>query len=684
MNRTTSWDINSAMENNGSAGWRKKVLKTRPISALLEVELFHVDLLYERLLDLETSLYDFERQNQEIFSFQAGEPSGYNSDENERLRKSRITFDSSIEEVKQEINYLITRRRSLISSEITELRQKQRFPKMSREKQKKAMRGLVNNIYELRRVLKSFDKLVDERERIFQLDLRKRKQYLRQKCEAEGIEMEKQRRRDNLHNFTNIPVGTDLKALLDRSGGFVQICSKTRSSQKMFLDFKRQAEEALLTYSCKVTGQKRRNAPKHHLKGRNKRISKRTVRSLIRANLSHPNLSRVDRQFIYYSLRLIGRYKVGSVKMRRSISSVGKGRRRDVLNLQNLKLFINRRNCILRESDKKLGWSVNSIGWYEREYKRQLNTDFYSRVGDVSRENEIKCKCRKELSFIVEKFKQFLGEKQIRMFNLGVVEDYTLPSLNLMPKVLKLTNPASVQNECQLTGRPIVTGHSWCTLEASRYLQQKFRELLKTFTAYLRGYGYQSTILAGSNDLLQILRKTDLKAEKNYCFVTFDFKDLYTNILFEDASKCLHEVAMLVGLSRKEIDFYLDLYKFCNEWNYFNVGKELFRQEKGISMGCYYSKEISELVLLYSEYKYQLVSELRKIEVLTRYADDALIFSTCNSEYVVKEMKKLMLFYPSNLIINVTVNRKICNYLDLLLSLDDVSDKYGVKNGIIM
>ena len=135
---------------------------------------------------------------------------------------------------------------------------------------------------------------------------------------------------------------------------------------------------------------------------------------------------------------------------------------------------------------------------------------------------------------------------------------------------------------------------------------------------------------------------------------------------------------MLVGLSRKEIDFYLDLYKFCNEWNYFNVGRELFRQEKGISMGCYYSKEISELVLLYSEYKYQLVSELRNIKVLARYADDGLmIFSTCNSKYVINEMKKLMLFYPSNLIINVMVHSAICNYLDLLLSLDDVSDKYG-------
>ena len=63
--------------------------------------------------------------------------------------------------------------------------------------------GWLNNIYELRRVLRSFDKLVDERERIYQMDLRMRKQYLRQKWEVNGIEMEKQRRRDNLHNFTD-------------------------------------------------------------------------------------------------------------------------------------------------------------------------------------------------------------------------------------------------------------------------------------------------------------------------------------------------------------------------------------------------------------------------------------------------------------------------------------------------
>ena len=59
------------------------------------------------------------RQNEETFAFQAEELSGYNSDKNDWLRKSRNAFDSSIEEVRREINYLITSRKSLISSEVT-------------------------------------------------------------------------------------------------------------------------------------------------------------------------------------------------------------------------------------------------------------------------------------------------------------------------------------------------------------------------------------------------------------------------------------------------------------------------------------------------------------------------------------------------------------------------------------
>ena len=247
-----------------------------------------------------------------------------------------------------------------------------------------------------------------------------------------------------------------------------------------------------------------------------------------------------------------------------------------------------------------------------------------------------------------------------------------------MPKVHKLADPASLANEGLLTGRPIVTAHSWCTIEASQFLQLKFRELVNKFTEYLRESRLKNTILTGSRDLLEYLRKFHVEKEKDYCFVTFDFKDLYTNILYEDASRSLHEISMLLGLESGRVEFYLDLYKFCNDWNYFNIGDDIFKQDKGVSMGCYFSKEISELVLLYSEYKYQLITEMSNVEFLGRFADDGLfVFSTCEDLFIVQEMKKLMLFYPSNLIINVTVNRAICIFLDLNLALDDISETYG-------
>ena len=129
-----------------------------------------------------------------------------------------------------------------------------------------------------------------------------------------------------------------------------------------------------------------------------------------------------------------------------------------------LKNILKRGDCILRESDKKLGWSLNSKNWYEKEYKRQLLTDFYSWACGKDEEDQLTKRCRESLRLVIEKRRHFLSENQVRKFNLGVDKGYILPSLNLMPKVHKLADPASLANEGLLTGRPIVTAHSWGTI----------------------------------------------------------------------------------------------------------------------------------------------------------------------------------------------------------------------------
>ncbi|KAL9952149.1 hypothetical protein ACROYT_G039360, partial [Oculina patagonica] len=229
-------------------------------------------------------------------------------------------------------------------------------------------------------------------------------------------------------------------------------------------------------------------------------------------------------------------------------------------------------------------------------------------------------------------------------------------------------------NEKLLRGRPIITGHSWCIVEASKFIQKELRGVICKFKGFLRDLNMRVTLLGSSNELVDILRDKKFQFWGANTFATFDFKDLYTNILFEDAQKTLRDLVGILKLDSHRISFALELYRFCNRWNYFNVGLDVFKQVEGLSMGCYFSKEISDLVLMYSEYQYNLVSVGRGVRLLKRYADDGImIFGSNDSDFIVKEMGRLMLFYPSNLVINVKLNRTNCQYLDLNLSFDDVT-----------
>ena len=83
------------------------------------------------------------------------------------------------------------------------------------------------------------------------------------------------------------------------------------------------------------------------------------------------------------------------------------------------------------------------------------------------------------------------------------------------------------------------------------------------------------------------------------------------------------------------------------------------------------SLELLNIIFENSSPKGSFGANKKKFEFSLLSPDSRKLLTTA-----LNEMKTLMLFYPSNLIINVAVNRANCNYLDLKLSFDDVSDKY--------
>ena len=109
------------------------------------------------------------------------------------------------------------------------------------------------------------------------------------------------------------------------------------------------------------------------------------------------------------------------------------------------------------------------------------------------------------------------------------------------------------------------------------------------------------------------------------------------------------------------------------------MGNSLFKQVKGVSMGSYFSKDISDLVLLYSECKYFLVRDATKVIFLKRYADGIILFSVRDSKSILSELREIMLFYPSNLVVNIVKNYVTYQYLDLVLAMDDLTLSDGVQ-----
>ena len=131
-------------------------------------------------------------------------------------------------------------------------------------------------------------------------------------------------------------------------------------------------------------------------------------------------------------------------------------------------------------------------------------------MGDV---DNIKHSCRLSLQAILKKRIGVLSTNEYKGFNLGNgIEDFILPSLNLSPKVNKLKQRACIDNEKLLTGRPIITGYGWCTIEASKFLQRKLRSIMVRFKDYLVNNSLPYSILGNSYELVGVVKRSSFSS----------------------------------------------------------------------------------------------------------------------------------------------------------------------------
>ena len=190
--------------------------------------------------------------------------------------------------------------------------------------------------------------------------------------------------------------------------------------------------------------------------------------------------------------------------------------------------------------------------------------------------------------------------------------------MKLLPKVHKLNETPSTDNFNTLTGRPIITAHSWITSNPSRLLGNELDNIILQLKELFKERDIPFPLIYNSTDLIHRLQKFNIDNLNNYNLTTFDFTSLYTNISYPDTINAIITSCKLLNLPTIYRDFLLNLNKFINDRNFFISGNRTYKQTKGVAMGSYHSRQIAGFHCHAIKIKIENHS-MNEVKKLTRY-----------------------------------------------------------------
>ena len=331
--------------------------------------------------------------------------------------------------------------------------------------------------------------------------------------------------------------------------------------------------------------------------------------------------------------------------------------------------FSSRTDIILTKTDKNMGWALVPISWFNDEYTRHLkDTTTYRRIDNfnfsttISNSNKLLTKLKKRFD------KLYKTSTDLHLLTTSAVTKFQLPYMKLLPKVHKLKDLASATALPHLTGRPIITAHSWITSNPSRLLGQELDKLILQLKNLFTERKITFPLLYNSFDLLDELQAFTINDIKKYTLTTFDFTSLYTNISHPDTIHAIINTCKLLDLPNSYRDLLLNLNDFINNKNFFVTGSTVYQQIKGVAMGSYHSRQIADLVLLMCELEFFTNNETTGLFIFRRYIDDGFMLTDATS--LNKFITSLSSAYPTQIPITFTSNCHSTHYLDLTISLN--------------
>ena len=104
-----------------------------------------------------------------------------------------------------------------------------------------------------------------------------------------------------------------------------------------------------------------------------------------------------------------------------------------------------------------------------------------------------------------------------KVLNSNTLNNLQIPYMKLLPKVHKLTSTASTSNLKDLTGRPIITAHSWTTSNPSRLLGTELDTIILRLKDLFAIKNIHFSLIYNSTEVTDLLQQQHISDIDNYC-----------------------------------------------------------------------------------------------------------------------------------------------------------------------
>ena len=486
--------------------------------------------------------------------------------------------------------------------------------------------------------------------------------YLTRKSQLQA-EKEKLTSTNKIHNFTDINLPPDLIELLNKGTNFIPTTDKVNvpNIKKTIFSEVNSALSKIIykgTSSYQATNQpiRKKTSKFNH---RYHPYAKKNPVKLLQENQTKP----------HFNLHIIDYVHNTTSYSKHYLQSTNF---QNLFNPQHLNITqsltshihnLNKNNdIILTKTDKNMGWALVPTKWSTNEYTRQLtDSTTYKSINnfDLTKTITDSNNLLRKLQIRFNKLLTTSTDKQL--LNTITQDKLQLPYMKLLPKVHKLTDTGSPSNLDKLTGRPIITAHSWTTSNPSRLLGTELDKIILQLKDIFKERNIPYPLIYNSTDLLDLFHNFYVDDIDKFTLTTFDFTSLYTNISYPDTIHAIITSCKLLNLPTFYRDFLLNLNNFINDRNFFLSGQDIFQQTKGVAMG-------SCLVLLLCELTFFSNNDTSGLFIFCRYIDDGFMLTDKNS--ITDHITHLSSTYPSQIPITFTTNCHSTHYLDLTISLN--------------